>query len=93
LAGGIHASITDEQADQEFEELYKKVVSVARASLNSTTTRKRSGYSEMRDKCDRQKKRFIDAFDSSGYGLPCGASGGVSRWTTYRWRSVLIRDE
>jgi len=28
LAGGIHASIRDEQADQEFEELYKKVVSV-----------------------------------------------------------------
>jgi hypothetical protein len=28
LAGGIHAFIRDEQADQEFEELYKKVVSV-----------------------------------------------------------------
>jgi hypothetical protein len=28
LAGGIHASIRDEQADQEFEELYKKVISV-----------------------------------------------------------------
>ena len=28
LAGGIHASISDEQADQEFEELYKKVVTV-----------------------------------------------------------------
>ena len=28
LAGGIHASIRDEQADQEFEELYKKVMSV-----------------------------------------------------------------
>jgi hypothetical protein len=28
LAGGIHASIRDEQADQEFEELYKKVIFV-----------------------------------------------------------------
>ena len=28
LAGGIHASIRDEQADQEFEKLYKKVMSV-----------------------------------------------------------------
>jgi hypothetical protein len=28
LAGGIHASICNEQADQEFEELYKKVVIV-----------------------------------------------------------------
>ena len=28
LAGGIHASIRDEQAGQEFEELYKKVISV-----------------------------------------------------------------
>jgi hypothetical protein len=28
LAGGIRASITDEQADKEFEELYKKVVFV-----------------------------------------------------------------
>lgn len=28
LAGGIHASIRDEQADHEFEELYKKVISV-----------------------------------------------------------------
>ena len=28
LAGGIHASIRDEQAEQEFEELYKKVLSV-----------------------------------------------------------------
>ena len=28
LAGGIHASISDEQADQEFEELYKKVITV-----------------------------------------------------------------
>jgi len=28
LAGGIQASISDEQADQEFEELYKKVVTV-----------------------------------------------------------------
>ena len=28
FAGGIHASIRDEQADQEFEDLYKKVVTV-----------------------------------------------------------------
>jgi hypothetical protein len=28
VAGGIHASISDEQADQEFEELYKKVITV-----------------------------------------------------------------
>lgn len=28
LAGGIHASIRDEQADHEFEQLYKKVISV-----------------------------------------------------------------
>lgn len=28
FAGGIHASISDEQADQEFEDLYKKVVTV-----------------------------------------------------------------
>lgn len=28
LAGGIRASITDEQAEKEFEELYKKVVFV-----------------------------------------------------------------
>ena len=28
LAGGIHAFIRDEQADQEFEQLYKKVTSV-----------------------------------------------------------------
>ena len=28
LAGGIRASIRDEQADREFEELYKKVISV-----------------------------------------------------------------
>ena len=28
LAGGIHAFIRDEQADQEFEQLYKKVTAV-----------------------------------------------------------------
>ena len=28
VAGGIHASISDEQADREFEELYKNVITV-----------------------------------------------------------------
>jgi hypothetical protein len=32
LACGIHASISDEQADQEFEALYKKVITVVTGS-------------------------------------------------------------
>ena len=34
LAGGIRASIRDEQADHEFEELYKKVISVVTGQLH-----------------------------------------------------------
>ena len=38
VAGGIHAFIRDEQADREFEELYKKVVYVVTGDLQQVNT-------------------------------------------------------
>ena len=40
----------------------------------------------MRDKRDRQKKRFIDALTTHGTVLHAAQAAGVSRNTVYRWR-------
>lgn len=40
----------------------------------------------MRDKSDRQKKRFIAALTTHGTVLHAAQAAGVSRQTAYRWR-------
>lgn len=40
----------------------------------------------MRDKSDRQKKRFIDALTTHGTVFHAAQAAGVSRNTVYRWR-------
>ena len=40
----------------------------------------------MRDKSDRQKKRFIDALTTHGTVRHAAQAAGVSRNTVYRWR-------
>ena len=40
----------------------------------------------MRDKRDRQKKRFIETLEAQGTVLHAAKAAGVSRWTAYRWR-------
>ena len=40
----------------------------------------------MRDKSDRQKKRFIDALTNHGTVRHAAQAAGVSRQTVYRWR-------
>ena len=40
----------------------------------------------MRDKSDRQKKRFIDALTAHGTVFHAAQAAGVSRNTVYRWR-------
>ena len=40
----------------------------------------------MRDKSDRQKKRFIDALTNHGTVRHAAQAAGVSRNTVYRWR-------
>ena len=40
----------------------------------------------MRDKRDRQKKRFIEALTAQGTIYHAAQAEGVSRWTAYRWR-------
>ena len=40
----------------------------------------------MRDKRDRQKKRFIETLEAQGTVLYAAKAAGISRWTAYRWR-------
>ena len=40
----------------------------------------------MRDKRDRQKKRFIETLKAQGTVYHAAQAAGVSRWTAYRWR-------
>ena len=40
----------------------------------------------MRDKRDRQKKRFVDALTVQGTVYHAAQAAGISRWTAYRWR-------
>src|SRR5688500_4526479 len=40
----------------------------------------------MRDKRDRQKKRFIQTLEAQGTVFHAAKAAGVSRWTAYRWR-------
>ena len=40
----------------------------------------------MRDKRDRQKKKFIETLEAQGTVLHAAKAAGVSRWTAYRWR-------
>src|SRR5688500_6273340 len=40
----------------------------------------------MRDKRDRQKKKFIEALTAQGTVYHAAQAAGVSRWTAYRWR-------
>src|ERR1041384_3832871 len=40
----------------------------------------------MRDKRDRQKKRFIAALEAQGTVLHACKAAGISRQTAYRWR-------
>ena len=40
----------------------------------------------MRDKRDRQKKKFIETLTEQGTVLHAAKAAGVSRWTAYRWR-------
>ncbi len=40
----------------------------------------------MRDKRDRQKKRFIETLAAQGTVFHAAQAAGVSRWTAYRWR-------
>lgn len=42
----------------------------------------------MRDRRDRQKKRFLDALTAQGTVYHAALAAGVSRWTAYRWRGV-----
>jgi hypothetical protein len=40
----------------------------------------------MRDRRDRQKKKFIETLEAQGTVLHAAKAAGVSRWTAYRWR-------
>jgi hypothetical protein len=40
----------------------------------------------MRDKRDRQKKKFIETLEAQSTVLHAAKSAGISRWTAYRWR-------
>jgi hypothetical protein len=40
----------------------------------------------MRDRCDSQKKRFIETLAVQGTVLHAAQAAGISRWTAYRWR-------
>ena len=40
----------------------------------------------MRDKRDRQKKRFIETLEAQSTVLHAAKAAGISRWTAYRWR-------
>ncbi len=40
----------------------------------------------MRDKRDRQKKRFIETLTAQGTAYHAAQAAGISRWTAYRWR-------
>ena len=40
----------------------------------------------MRDKRDRQKKRFIDALTAQGTVYHAAQAAGISRQTAYRWQ-------
>ena len=40
----------------------------------------------MRDKRDRQKKRFIETLAAQGTVYHAAQAAGISRWTAYRWR-------
>ena len=42
----------------------------------------------MRDKRDRQKRKFIETLEAQGTVLHAAKAAGVSRWTAYRWRQV-----
>ena len=43
-------------------------------------------YPKMRDKRDRQKKRFIPALEVQGTVLHACKAAGISRQTAYRWQ-------
>src|SRR5688572_429551 len=43
-------------------------------------------FPAMRDKRDRQKKRFIEALTTHGTVYHAAQAAGVSRQTVYRWR-------
>ena len=40
----------------------------------------------VRDRRDRQKKKFIKTLEAQGTVLHAAKAAGVSRWTVYRWR-------
>ena len=40
----------------------------------------------MRDRRDRQKKKFIETLEAQSTVLHAAKAAGVSRWTAYRWR-------
>ena len=40
----------------------------------------------MRDKRDRQKKRFLAALTAQGTVYHAAQAAEISRWTAYRWR-------
>jgi len=40
----------------------------------------------VRDRRDRQKKKFIETLEAQGTVLHAAKAAGVSRWTAYRWR-------
>jgi hypothetical protein len=40
----------------------------------------------MRDKRDRQKKKFIETLEAQSTVLHAAKAAGISRWTAYRWR-------
>lgn len=42
----------------------------------------------MRDKRDRQKRRFIETLAAQGTVYHAAKAAGISRWTAYRWRGV-----
>jgi hypothetical protein len=40
----------------------------------------------MRDRRDRQKKKFIETLEAQSTVLHAAKAAGISRWTAYRWR-------
>jgi len=40
----------------------------------------------MRERRDRQKKKFIETLEAQGTVLHAAKAAGISRWTAYRWR-------